>query len=124
MRSQPAKLRANSTSLGSAWISTESKKFSKISTDSETRCGEAERRTTSRTEDTIRGRGFIAFAASRSGSSSERFVGRAQRRQLMKARGAQGQARDRRAARHQQHVEAAFRQGPRQGGGAAQMADA
>ena len=33
MRSQPAKLRANSTSLGSAWISTESKNSSKISTD-------------------------------------------------------------------------------------------
>ena len=58
------------------------------------------------------------------GQFAQRFVGRAQRRQLMKARRTQGQARNGRAARHQQHVEAAVSQGARQGGGAAQMADA
>ena len=150
----------------------EIEKRSKVSTVSAIRAGEAERRTTSRTDDTISGRGFqrlrrleqrqqleaqlraaegkllgdqdvgrfgaqqahqrlrargaeglVERRAVEADQLAQAFVAGAQRRQLMKARGAQIERR-RRAARHQQHVEAARRQGARQRGGAAQMADA
>ena len=66
---------------------------------------------------------LVERRAVEAGQIAQALVGRAHRRELMEARATQREA-DRRAARDQQHVEAAGRQGARQHGGAAQMADA
>ena len=77
--------------------------------------GASARSRSSRTSTRAARKASSSGVPSRRRQLAQRFVGRAQRRQLMEARAAQGQVRDGRAARHQQHVEAAVGQGARQG---------